>query len=246
MHLLYLDESGARPDSAYFVAAGLVVHEQDAFALGGKLHTLMRGLGFGWEKHELHAQYCRSGKGPWRRVTKEKRAQIASDTARILARPVNAGRVPRLFAVAVDRASFPRIDPVERAYEELFLRVDSYLHRLHAAGDSHRAVAISDDTRLEARLQQLMQAWRTTTGRVRRLSAFAEVPLFTDSKATRLLQLADFVAHWTYRYYEANDAAVFDQILGGFDSEGRTIHGLVHLYAGRSTCPCPACVTRRR
>jgi len=130
--------------------------------------------------------------------------------------------------------------------EELFLRVDSYLHRLHAAGDSHRAVAISDDTRLEARLQQLMQAWRTTTGRVRRLSAFAEVPLFTDSKATRLLQLADFVAHWTYRYYEANDAAVFDQILGGFDSEGRTLHGLVHLYAGRSTCPCPACVTRRR
>lgn len=174
------------------------------------------------------------------------RAAFAGDVARLFTRSQGNGRRPTLFAVAVDRASFDRIDPVERAYEELFLRVDGYLGRLHTAGESHRSIAISDETRLEARLQQLMQAWRTTHGRVKRLAAFAEVPLFADSKATRLLQLADFVAHWTYRYYEASDASVFNVLSSRFDSDKGKLHGLVHLHASRGTCPCPACVSRRR
>lgn len=246
MHLLYIDESGARSSSGYFVAAGLVVHEQDAYRLGEKLAKLFRELGPGWEQHELHAQECRSGKGPWRRVAKDQRAAVARQAAGILTGRLSSGRSPRLFAVAVDRASFPGIDPVERAYEELFLRVDSYLGRLHAGGDSHRCVAISDETRLEVRLQQLMHAWRTTSGRVRRLSAFAEVPLFADSKATRLLQLADFLGHWVYRFYESGDETVFSLLARGFDTDGGTMHGLVHLNTGRKICPCPGCVTRRR
>jgi hypothetical protein len=246
VHLLYIDESGAREDSAYFVAAGVAVHEQDAYYLGQRLSTIMASLGPGWADEEYHAQYCRSGKARWRGLPKATRAGIATDIGRRLTRPISEGRSARLFAVAIDRASFPSIDPVERAYEELFLRVDSYLGRLHAAGDSHRSVAISDETRLEVRLQQLMHAWRTTRGRVRRLSAFAEVPLFTDSRATRLLQLADFVAHWVYRNYEAADEEILQTILPGFDADAGTIHGLVHLYAGRRTCPCPACRTRRR
>lgn len=199
-----------------------------------------------WASWELHAQQIRGGKGPWRHVTKERRDALTGYVTTGLLNPLRTGRVPVLFAVAIDRTSFPEIDPVERAYEELFLRVDSYLARLHLAGDSHRCIAISDETRLEARLQLLMSAWRTSRGRVRRLSAYAEVPLFADSKATRLVQLADFVAHWVFRAYESGDERVLNRLVPRFDSDGRVIHGLTHLYAARHICPCVACVSRRR
>lgn len=245
MYLLYVDESGA-PDSDYFVAGAVLVHEQDAYTLAGRLDTAMRRLGPDWPSRELHAQLVRTGKGAWRRLPKPLREDFTATVARLLTSSLpTTRRSPTLFAVAVDRASFPAIDPIERAYEELFLRVDSYLGRLHAGGDSHRCIAISDETRLEERLQLLMQAWRTTQGRVRRLSAFAEVPLFADSKATRLLQFADFVAHWVYRSYESSDSAIRGVLMPAFDIEGGVVHGLVHLCSGRSTCPCPACVSRR-
>ncbi len=244
MYLLYVDESG---DSAgtYFVAAGALVHEQDAFRLASRLDTAMSRLGPEWLSREVHAQLLRTGKGPWRRLAREERVAFQARIPSLLTRPIADGRSVVLFAVAIEQPAFPAIDPVERAYEELFLRVDSYLGRLHASGDSHRCVVISDETHLEKRLQLLMQAWRTTTGRVRRLSAFAEVPLFADSSASRLLQFADFVAHWTYRRYEAEDASVFDLLASRFDQADGVVHGLAHLTAGRAVCPCPGCVTRR-
>jgi hypothetical protein len=244
MYLLYIDESGDA-SSAYFVAAGVLVHEQDAFSLSSRLDTALARVGPEWLARELHAQELRAGKGHWRHVPRADREGFQASVAPLLIRPLNEGRTPVLFAVAVERAAFPGIDPVERAYEELFLRVDSYLGRRHAAGDSHRCVAISDETRLEHRLQLLMQAWRTTTGRVRRLSAFAEVPLFADSTASRLLQFADFVAHWTYRRYEAEDASVFAVFSKLFDQADGIVHGLVHMTGGRAVCPCPGCATRR-
>ena len=244
MYLMYVDESGDA-SSAHFTAAAVLVHEQDISECAGRLQACLRELGPGWELAEYHAQHVRSGKGPWRRVRVAERLRLNAEIAGRLARNFTSGRGAVLFAVTIERAAFPGIDPVERAYEELFLRVDSFLGRLHAAGDSHRCVAISDETRLEPRLQQLMTAWRTSRGRVRRLSAFVEVPLFADSRASRMLQLADFAAHWTYRAYEADDTLVRDQLLPRFDTDRGRIHGLVHLRASRATCPCPACASRR-
>ena len=244
MYLLYVDESGDS-SSVYFVAAGVLVHEQDAFGLASRLDTAMSRLGPEWASREVHAQLLRAGKGPWRRLPREERSAFQAGIPALLTRPITARRGAVLFAVAVERSAFPAIDPVERAYEELFLRVDSYLGRLHAAGDSHRCVVISDETHLEKRLQLLMQAWRTMAGRVRRLSAFAEVPLFADSSASRLLQFADFVAHWTYRRYEAEDPSLFEEYSRLFDNDDGVVHGLVHMTGGRAACPCPGCATRR-
>jgi hypothetical protein len=244
MYLLYVDESGDS-SSRYFVAAGVLVHEQDAYGLASRLETAMARLGPEWATLELHAQLLRTGKGPWRRLAREERSAFQAGIPALLVRPVTVRRGAVLFAIAVERSAFPAIDPVERAYEELFLRVDSYLGRLHAAGDSHRCIVISDETHLEKRLQLLMHAWRTMTGRVRRLSAFAEVPLFADSAASRLVQFADFVAHWTYRRYESEDPSVFDELSGSFDRADGVVHGLMHMTGGRTVCPCPACTTRR-
>lgn len=62
-----------------------------------------------------------------------------------------------------------------------------------------------------------------------KLRNFAEVPLFLDSKASRLIQLSDIVAYWIYRYYQSHDSRGFELIkpfIHGF--QGGT-QGLIEL-----------------
>ncbi|MGN6231165.1 MAG: DUF3800 domain-containing protein [Trinickia sp.] len=40
----------------------------------------------------------------------------------------------------------------------------------------------------------------------------AEVPLFLDSKASRLIQMADIVAYWIFRYFQSGDSRGFEVI----------------------------------
>ena len=55
---------------------------------------------------------------------------------------------------------------------------------------------------------------------------YAEVPVFLDSKASRLIQLADIVAYAIFRNFEHNDPRWFDIIKQCFDAEGGVTHGL--------------------
>jgi hypothetical protein len=70
--------------------------------------------------------------------------------------------------------------------------------------------------------------------------------MFTDSKLTRMLQWADFVAYAVFRRYQHADASFFDQIVPKFQhsSEG-VLHGLVHMVTKYQDCYCPGCATRR-
>jgi hypothetical protein len=54
------------------------------------------------------------------------------------------------------------------------------------------------------------------------------VPLFLDSKASRLIQLADLISFGIFRKYEKDDNRFFDLFAKRFDSDGTTIHGFVH------------------
>jgi hypothetical protein len=54
----------------------------------------------------------------------------------------------------------------------------------------------------------------------------AEVPLFLDSKASRLIQLADMVAYSIFQHYENQDDRFFDIIKTRFDQDAGQLHGL--------------------
>jgi hypothetical protein len=51
-------------------------------------------------------------------------------------------------------------------------------------------------------------------------------PLFLDSKASRLIQLADLLAYTIFRYFEKSDQRFYPIIERRFDAEGGIIHGL--------------------
>jgi hypothetical protein len=103
---------------------------------------------------------------------------------------------------------------------------------------------VMDESRHERPLQALARHFRVNGGRWGRFRNLAEVPLFVDSKASRLIQLADLVAYATWRRYEHSDGRFFDALIPRFDSDGGVIHGLVHR-RGQRECFCPACHSRR-
>ena len=249
MYLLYADESGS-PSEGHFTLGGLAVHEQDAYPLARAVDELFSRLPSLYRTEELHTQQVRQGSGRWNGLSRERRHELMQEVSDLLVGgPPDSPRRPVLFAVVLHRASFPRYNPYERAYEEFFARCNGMLGRLASQGDRHRCVVIADQSRLESAIQSAMLEWRergaSTGAAIGPLSAYAEVPLFVDSKASRLVQLADFVAHWVYRAYESGDDSVLKTLASGFDQEKEVVHGLVHLVRDYQTCACIACSSRR-
>lgn len=68
---------------------------------------------------------------------------------------------------------------------------------------------------------------------------------FASTRETRLLQVADFVAHAVFLLFERREPALVRGILDRFDQADGVIHGLVHVGGRRESCECPACVSRR-
>jgi len=62
--------------------------------------------------------------------------------------------------------------------------------------------------------------------------------VFLDSRATRLIQLADLVAYSIFRNFEHGDTTFWDVIKDRFDEEGGVKHGFV-LYDGAHRMPLP-------
>jgi hypothetical protein len=250
MILLYLDESGSLENPGdYFVVGGVAVAEQDLDYLRRRIegvarkHLLSHQLGL-----ELHAQPIRTGKGPWGSIPRHAKAGLLADVPRLLGQFKSPTDRPyALFAVAKAPGSLPGVDPLERTFEEILLRFTEFLIRTSPEETVDLGLVIADKAKYELILQPLVTSWRdfgTRRGTLKRLRRLAEVPLFVDSKATRLIQMADFVAHSVYRQYQASDSSLFAPLLPAIDSNAGVLHGLVHLRTAYRSCPCPACISR--
>jgi len=77
------------------------------------------------------------------------------------------------------------------------------------------------------------------------INNLADIPFFVDSKASRLIQVADHIAYAVFRRFNASDTQYFDIIAPKFDSAQGVIHGLAHKISDGANCLCPACLSRR-
>ena len=151
----------------------------------------------------------------------------------------------RLFACAIHKKSFPGADPVALAFEDLCQRFDYFLSRRRQQGDQQRGMIILDKTTRETSLQQLSREFRKVGTRWGSLRNIADTPFFVDSRASRLVQLADHVAYSVFRRYNSGDAQYIDIIASRFDEADGVYHGLSHKHADRLTCTCHGCLSRR-
>jgi hypothetical protein len=245
MHLLYLDDSGSVGNASdkHLVLAGLAIHEKRGHWLSKSLNDLAARV---WPDSpatlEFRASDIRSGKKHWRGVGRQERNQIYRDALKILADSPSDS--VRLFGVAAHKIACSPEDPMEYAFEQACSRFDHYLSRLHKKGNTQRGIIILDKSSYETSLQGLAKDFANDGHRWGHLHNIAEVPLFVDSTATRLIQFADMVAYALRRYYEAGDDEFFEIIKSKFDAEGGVIHGLKHHKPQQEACGCHYCRLR--
>lgn len=265
MYLLYLDESGSHAGSPAFVLGGLAVHEQDAWHFQRRLENLVeRSLPGTLDPldFELHAAEIKSPvktvrgrkiKSPWAQVSVRDRFRLIGATYRSIANYEcqHAEHPCALFGAVVD-GSFG--DREQRAYEEVLHKFDEMMTRQgHASGTHEQGIVIHDARRIiEGDLQSWTRSWRQVAGRIGKLTHIADVPMFADSRASRLIQAADFVSWGLYRYYgPAHDDRWINNLWSKFDAEEARdgliqMHGLIHVHPGfrAGGCSCPPCTSR--
>jgi hypothetical protein len=228
MYLLYADESGAigDPTERFFVLAGLAVFEREPHWLERNLEEIAKRF----DKDEpqlveLHGSPMRAGKGKWRHFPKRDREQAIVDALSTGVCKRHPGQM-RLFAAVLEKKNFAGQDIAGVAFEQLSSRFDQFLGRLHQKGNTQRGLILFDKSSTEKRIQTLAKEFKTAGHSFGKTRNYAEVPVFIDSEASWLIQLADLIAYAIFRKFEYVDAKYFDVIANCFDSDGGVVHGL--------------------
>lgn len=242
--MLYLDDSGSVGNASdrHIVLAGLAVFERQPHWLSGRLDEIANRV---WPDNpsglEFRGVDILGGRRQWRGVQRADRIEAY----RSALGAIRDNRNARLFGAAIHKAALSPDDPMEYAFEQICNRFDRYMGRLHKQGDTQRGIIILDESTYETSLQTLARDFRLDGHRWGQLHNLSEVPLFVDSRATRMIQYADLIAHAVRRYFENGDSAYFDIISSKFDALGGVVHGLVHYTPQDAQCNCIVCRQRR-
>lgn len=213
MYLLYLDESGNAdgPGDRHFVLAGAALFERTCFFLSHAFDQIQARHFPGLPPLDFHASPIRSGRDFWRTVTPEIRADVLRDIGIAIHTANNPGLV--LFGAVVEKTdTLYGEDAVKRATAECCRRFDLFLARRHFdEDDTQRGLVIFAEGRFDQRAKVWVKNFRklgTEWGILRNLS---DIPYFASAKETRLLQLADYVAHALFLLYERRDPSLIGQ-----------------------------------
>lgn len=226
MHLLYVDESGstADPKQIFFVLAGVSIHETQGFWLSNELDKIAARFNPADPASvELHGSPMLKGKNFWRNFKVVDRVQAIKDALTVLAssHPGN-----RIFACVIRKSVVSPKDPVEMAFEQISSRFDYYLNRLKNRGNPSRGIIIFDKSTYETTIQALATDFKKIGHTWDVIRNLAEVPLFIDSKASRITQLADLIAYSFFQYYEHRNDQFYSIIANKIDADGGQVHGL--------------------
>jgi hypothetical protein len=131
-----------------------------------------------------------------------------------------------LFGIVVHPEKVYPESPLVHAYEQLITRFNHFLRRQHRNNNTHRGLVIFDKSAYENYLQEKTAFFRDVGTKFGKINNLSELPLFLDSKASRIIQLADFIAYAIHRKYKLNDDTFFEIIKPRFDAEGDSVHGL--------------------
>ena len=205
MHLLYLDESGHShdPNSHFFVLAGFSVFERQTHWLESQITPIAERFSKSNPGAiEFHGAPMRSGKEEWEGVAPADRVQAVVDILDLLS---DRQLQLKVYVSVIEKNLFPADAILQQSFEDIASCFDQYLQSLYLKRNPQRGLVIFDKNNYEEKLQALSQVFKHQGHANGKLRNFAEVPLFLDSKASRLIQLADLIAYWTFRHFQSGD-----------------------------------------
>lgn len=232
MYLLYTDESGSvdDPNADIFVLSGICVFERQTHWLDDKLTTIASRFSPDTpEDIELHAGPMRTGKDGWEHFYPTDRVQAVVDSLQLLN---NQQLRIKVFTCVIQKSLYAPADIIPTAFEKIASEFDDYLaacYHQSKGKNPQRGIVIFDKSIFEQNVQLLSKVFKHEGHANGRLRNFAEVPLFLDSKASRLIQMADMVAYWIYRHYQSHDSRGFDLIKPHFHGYQGGTQGLIEL-----------------
>lgn len=228
MHLLYLDESGhpSDPGTQFFVLAGFAVFERSTHWLESSINPIAaRFRPEDPTSIEFHGSPMYSARDDWSGIAPADRVQALVDVLTLLN---NRQLKLRVFGAVIEKSTVPKDQILERSFEAVAHQFDQYLADMWVRrNDAQRGLVVCDKTSYEQKLQALSSLFKHQGHALGRLRNFAEVPLFLDSKASRLIQMADLVAYWIFRYYQSKDDRGFRLIEPSILRSGGRRVGLV-------------------
>jgi hypothetical protein len=136
------------------------------------------------------------------------------------------------------------------AYEVLLNKFDVMLKHARTRHSLPNRGLVIHDRRVvvERDIQEWTSGWRRTAGNIGQLRNLADVLLFADSRASRLLQMADLVAYSLHRHYwpDVVSDSGFAAIYETFHRSDGALHGCVHYTPsfGAGSCECDPCTHR--
>ena len=247
MYLLYLDESGNEDgaNDQYFVLAGIALFERQTFYLSEGVEAIQKKYFPSHPPVTFHMTDIRAGKNFWRRISESTRQRIIKELINVILKAPEQGRL--LYAAAIEKnATLHGPEAVEAATEQICKRFDIFLQRSYRHDNPQRGLLVFAEGRFDKRAQVWVRNFRqkgTTWGAINNL---ADIPYFASMKDSRLLQLADFVAHAVWLLYEKRNPEFIRPLLECFDNTDGVLHGLVHIGDSNGpACDCPPCTTRR-
>jgi len=230
LYLLYLDESGhpQDPETKFFVLAGFAVFERSTHWLESKINPIAaRFCPHKPSAIEFHGSPMYAAKGDWLGVAPTDRVQALVDVLSLLAN----GRLRlRVFASVIEKSLMPHDQILRQSFEAVAHQFDQYLADMwFRRRDAQRGLVVCDKAAYEQKFQALSSLFKHEGHTLGRLRNFAEVPLFLDSKASRLIQMADLIAYWIFRYYQSKDNRGFELIEPSILRRADQRVGLVNL-----------------
>ena len=197
MHILYVDNSGTVEDPAerFFVLGAVSVFERGLFHQIKLADECIKSFALG-DPHEieLHGSAMYNGRdGVWRTV---RHRPARENIIRAALETLQGHASIRLFAIAIDKAAVSPRDPIEMAFEEICNRFNLFLTRTNdrRGDEDQRGLIVMDESKHEKPLQKLARKFRVDGARWGHFRKLTEVPLFVNSRASRMIQLADLVA----------------------------------------------------
>jgi hypothetical protein len=238
MHLLYLDESGHShdPSTDFFVLAGFSVFERATHWLESAINPVAARFNpLHPESVEFHGAPMRGGKEYWKGIDPALRVQAVVDILSLLSNPQLKLRV---FASVIEKSTMNRDEVLTKSFENVAGQFDQYLANIYyTRRDPQRGLVIFDKAAYEEKLQGLSAVFKNHGHSLGKFRNFSEVPLFLDSKASRLIQMADLIAYWIFRYFQSGDDRGYRLIAPHFHANKGVQHGFIKMVT-------PACEQR--
>jgi len=243
MYLLYLDESGdpySWQNQKCYVIGGVAVHEGQIHGISNQLDGLQTKYFPGIQiQIAFHATDIKRGKGHFQGIHPDKRNQILQDVYAV----IGSATFPYLivFATAIDITAVK--DPIQArrdVFEDVCEKFNGFLVHQFQRGFPSKGLLIIDENR-EAEYRQLVNDFKKTGTTHGYIANIFDIPYFARCYETRLLQLADFVTHSVFDYYEYNDNTALNVIIPRIygNAFGKLDAGLGHIV--QKNCTCVAC-----